>query len=71
MDICIEKPSVILDTMHYTLARVAQTFVKDGVELEKGYGMKKGHIKVYSYSDLENEDAKPIKEKAKLIENPA
>ena len=24
--------------------------------------MKKGHIKVYSYSDLENEDAKPIKE---------
>ena len=32
------------------------------IELEKGYGMKKGHIKVYSYSDLENEDAKPIKE---------
>lgn len=44
MDICIEKPSVILDTMHYTLARVAQTFVKDGVELEKGAILTKDRV---------------------------
>lgn len=44
MDICIEKPSAILDTMHYTLARVAQTFVKDGVELEKGAILTKDRV---------------------------
>ena len=44
MDICIEKPSAILDTMHYTLARVAQTFVRDGVELEKGAILTKDRV---------------------------
>lgn len=44
MDINIEQPSAILNTIHYTLARTAQTFVKDGIELEKGAVITKDRI---------------------------